>query len=153
MSWVVELRSGSLITTVGKTINMLWDIVVSLDKCEKWSEKLLLNIILDQHISSFLLKIIAKMQAGNTWWSRFFFCKESGILVDLRPNTSHKFHTLTKNHKSFAGVCEKNQNLQKNDFLVCWALLKLILNTESVWAFSFETDSNRLKMRQAKCTE
>lgn len=65
MSWVVELRSGSLITTVGKTINMLWDIVVSLDKCEKWSEKLLLNIILDQHISSFLLKIIAKMQAGE----------------------------------------------------------------------------------------
>lgn len=65
MSWVVELRSGSLITIVGKTINMLWDIVESLDKCEKWSEKLFLNIILEQHISLFLLKIIAKMQAGE----------------------------------------------------------------------------------------
>lgn len=44
---------------------MLRDIVVSLEKCEKWSEKMWLHIVLHQHISSILVKLITKIQAGE----------------------------------------------------------------------------------------
>lgn len=84
MSWVVELRLGLLITGVRRTINMLRDIVVSLDKCEKQSKKMWLRIILDQHISSSLVRLIAKMQTREHLGSRIFSSKHLRIIVEIK---------------------------------------------------------------------
>lgn len=84
MSWVVELRLGLLITGVRRAINMLRDVVVSLDKCEKQSKKMWLRIILDQHISLILVKLIAKMQTGEHLGSRIFSAKHFRIIVEAK---------------------------------------------------------------------
>jgi len=52
---------------------------------------------------------LLKCKLENAWQSRSFSAKDLGIIVDLRPNISQKFHALTKNDKHFTGTREKTE--------------------------------------------